>query len=316
MYIVYIVAICIFMSESQQPIQFYHRYLCRMETEKVEGEAALRWLYETSMGGVALTAVVRHAWFSALYGWTKRRASTAKLVADYCREYGIDTSEFLQTADSYAHFAAFFERRLKPEARPIAEGEDVLVFPADGRHLLVADIDPEQTFYAKNQQWQLREFLQDNPLAERYVGGSMLISRLCPVDYHRFHFPCSGIVGEPRKIVGKLYSVNPFALRKDLSYLWRNYREVTRLQAQDRAEEMTIVEIGATMVGKIYQTFSEGTPVRKGDEKGYFAIGGSCIVTLFPKGSVVWDCDLLEYGERGIEVYGKMGDHCARWVSG
>jgi phosphatidylserine decarboxylase len=302
------------MSENHQPIQFYHRYRNRMETEKVEGESALRWLYETSTGGIALSAVARHAWFSALYGWTKRRPSTAKFVADYCKEYGIDTSEFLQDADTYPHFAAFFERRLKPTARPIAEGDDVLVFPADGRHLLIADITPEQTFYAKNQQWRLHEFLQDNALADRYVGGSMLISRLCPVDYHRFHFPCAGEVGEFRKIPGKLYSVNPFALRKDLSYLWRNYREVTQLKVADRNEEIAIVEIGATMVGKIHQTFRAGTYVEKGDEKGYFAIGGSCVITLFQKGKVIWDCDLLECGERGIEVYAKMGDQCARWA--
>ena len=55
----------------------------------------------------------------------------------------------------------------------------------------------------------------------------MLISRLCPVDYHRFHFPVSGIPGEPRLINGWLYSVSPLALRRRLKYLIENKREVT-----------------------------------------------------------------------------------------
>ena len=108
---------------------------------------------------------------------------------------------------------------------------------------------------------------------------------------------------------GKLYSVNPWALNKTLSYLWRNKRQKTVLESR-YGNRVTIVEIGATMVGRIHQTFTPGEFVGKGEEKGYFAIGGSCIVTLFAKGETVWDEDIMEYGMQGIEVYARMGDRC------
>ena len=43
-----------------------------------------------------------------------------------------------------------------------------------------------------------------------------LVSRLCPVDYHRFHFPTSGRAGPCHVINGPLFSVNPIALRKNI----------------------------------------------------------------------------------------------------
>lgn len=297
------------MSEAFAPIEFYHRYHKRLETEKVEGEKALRWLYESSAGMVALKSVARYAWFSALYGLWKRRRSTAAWIEDYCREYGIDTGEFLDSVDSYPHFAAFFERKLKPSARPVAGEENELIFPADGRHLLISNLDHNQKFYAKRQTWDLPAFLGDREEARYYQGGSMLISRLCPVDYHRFHFPFTGTPSRPERIKGLLYSVNPIALAQDLSYLWKNKREKMVLET-DYNNRITIVEIGATMVGRIHQTYVPEQRVAKGDEKGYFAIGGSCIVTLFGRGEVAWDGDLLEYGSQGIEVYAKMGDRC------
>ena len=57
-------------------------------------------------------------------------------------------------------------------------------------------------------------FFNPNELAKPYERGSLVISRLCPVDYHRFHFPVQGHVSQPKLINGFLYSVNPLALRK------------------------------------------------------------------------------------------------------
>ena len=71
---------------------------------------------------------------------------------------------------------------------------------------------------------------------------------------------------------------------------------------------VTIVEIGATMVGSIFQTFNQGKPVQKGDEKGLFKFGGSCVVTLFQKGRIRFDADLLEHSANHIEVYARMGE--------
>jgi len=62
-------------------------------------------------------------------------------------------------------------------------------------------------------------------------------------------------------------------------------------------------------VGSVHQTFSSKTPCLKGEEKGYFSFGGSCIVLLFEPDQVVFDRDLLF---QPMEVKGLMGQSLAR----
>ncbi|MEI6106442.1 MAG: phosphatidylserine decarboxylase, partial [Opitutae bacterium] len=150
-------------------------------------------------------------------------------------------------------------------------------------------------------------FLGDPGLAADFAGGSLLISRLCPVDYHRFHYPVGGTPGEPRLINGWLYSVSPIALRQNLAYLWENKRMVTLVESPVFGR-VAVCEIGATMVGSILQTFLPGRAVAKGEEKGLFKFGGSCVVTLFQRGRIQLDADLVTHSAEGREVYAKMGD--------
>jgi phosphatidylserine decarboxylase len=44
--------------------------------------------------------------------------------------------------------------------------------------------------------------------AERYVGGALVIFRLAPQDYHRFHSPVDGTIGPMTYISGEYYTVN------------------------------------------------------------------------------------------------------------
>ena len=135
----------------------------------------------------------------------------------------------------------------------------------------------------------------------------MLISRLCPSDYHRFHFPVSGIPGEARLIKGSLYSVSPVALRRNLKYLVQNKRYVTLMEAPEFGT-VAIIEVGATNVGSVVQSYIPGRAVVKGEEKGMFAFGGSCVITLFAEGRIMFDADLVAQSLNHIETYARMGD--------
>lgn len=53
--------------------------------------------------------------------------------------------------------------------------------------------------------------------APKFENGSLGIFRLAPQDYHRFHVPVDGVIGEPKLISGQYYTVNPMAIRS--SYL-------------------------------------------------------------------------------------------------
>ena len=269
----------------------------------------MRWAYGHSLGRLTVALAVKRLWFSRWYGWRMDRRNSRRKIAPFIRDYGIDVAEFAEEADSYASFNRFFCRRLRPTARPIADGETVAVFPADGRHLALENLSSAGTFYVKDQRFNLSAFLGSEQLAAEFKDGALLISRLCPVDYHRFHFPVSGWASAAHVLGGSLRSVSPLALRRSLSILWENRRSITEV-ASEIFGKVLVIEIGATCVGGIHQTFQANSLVRKGTEKGYFSFGGSCVATLYKRGAIRFDNDLLEQTALGREVYARMGERC------
>lgn len=292
---------------ASDPIIYFNRRTGKLEKEQIYGEAWLRWIYGNPLGRLSLAAVVRRAWFSAWYGWRMDRRASANKVLPFVVDYGLDAEEFTKPATAFRTFNEFFYRSLRPAARPIAGGDEVVVFPADGRHLAFADVESADGFYVKGKKFTVAELLDDGELGRDYAGGSMVISRLCPVDYHRFHFPVSGVPSEARAVSGWLYSVSPIALRLNPGYLVENKRMVTLIQTRHFGR-VAMLEVGATMVGAILQGYAPDRPVAKGEEKGRFAFGGSCVITLFERGRVVLDADLLEHSAEQREVYARMGE--------
>ncbi len=276
-----------------------------METEQVYGEAFLKWAYGNPLGKLALHSMIKRAAFSRWYGKRMDTPSSKSKIEPFIGDYDLDVSEFADSTESFSSFNEFFYRKLKKSARPISE--DALVFPADGRHLAFADIDHIDGFFVKGQTFNLTELIKDKKLSGRYSGGSLLLSRLCPVDYHRFHFPVSGHATSTRVVNGPLFSVSPIALRRDLSYLWQNKRTITQIETSSMGTVL-MMEIGATCVGSIQQTYTPDQAVEKGEEKGYFAFGGSSTIVIFEPGTMQFHEDILENSGKCIETYAHMGD--------
>ena len=290
-----------------EPIRYFDRTARAVKTERIYGEKWLRFAYENPAGRFFVWLLARRAFFSRWYGWKMNQTVSALQILPFLSAYDIDVDEFAKSAFDYKTFNEFFYRALKPTARPIAEGERVAVLPADGRHLAFANADATPGYYVKGQKFSVAELLGDATLAQKFAGSSILISRLCPVDYHRFHFPVAGTPGESRLINGWLYSVSPVALRRNLRYLVENKREITLVESAVFGT-VAVMEVGATNVGAIRQSFVPGRAVAKGAEKGLFAFGGSCVITLFQRGRIRFDADLLASSADGIDVYAKMGD--------
>ncbi len=298
---------------ARDPIVFFNRHTGQLETEAVYGEGFLRWAYEHPLGALALHSLVKRAAFSRWYGWRMDQPASAAKVQPFIATYGLDPATFAEPVESFHTFNEFFYRKLKPAARPIDADPHSVVFPADGRHLLIENIAACRDFFVKGMRFDLASLLGDAALAERFAHGSLLISRLCPVDYHRFHFPCAGTPVAPRWLNGPLYSVSPIALKQRPSVLWENKRCLTTIDSPDFGQVL-FVEVGATCVGTIVHTSTPGQPVAKGDEKGCFRFGGSCVITVFEPGRVNWDADLIEHGKTGREVYAWMGERCGVMV--
>ncbi len=296
-----------------EPIRYFNRHTREMETERVYGGAFLKWAYGNPLGRAAVHALVKRRVFSAWYGRRMDRPSSAARIAPFIRKYGLDPGEFADPPESFASFNEFFSRRLRPGARAVHDDPASAVFPADGRHLGFQRASEISSVFVKGQRFDLPGLLGDAALAARFADGPLVLSRLCPVDYHRFHFPLAGTPGETRGLPGPLFSVSPIALRRSLGYLWTNKRTVTLLEA-GRFGTVALIEVGATCVGSIRQTYTPGAPVEKGGEKGFFAFGGSSTITLFERDRIHLAQDLLEQSSRQTELYARVGSLMGRAV--
>jgi len=296
-----------------EPVQYWHRAKKTVETERIYGERWLRFVYENPVGRLTLALLVRRTIFSQYYGWRMNRRISANQVLPFIVAFDLDVDDFAKSAFAFKTFNEFFYRALKPSARPIAPDGNVAVLPADGRHLVFPDVDAAAGFDVKGARFTLAELFgeADQPAGERelapqFAGGAMLISRLAPPDYHRFHFPVAGRAAEALTVPGWLYSVHPVALRRNLRWLVENRRMVTLIDSPAFGP-VAMVEIGATCVGRIRQTYAAGRDVAKGEEKGLFSYGGSCVITVFGRGRIRFDDDLLEQSAHHRETYARMG---------
>ena len=289
-----------------EPIRYFNRQSGNIETEQVYGEAFLRWAYGTPFGRATLHTLVKRPFFSKFYGWRMDRPASASRIAPFIRDYGMKVEDFADDPESFRSFNEFFYRKLKPEARPIDDDPNSVVFPADGRHLGFQKASAIESFFVKGQRFDLAALLGSKDLAAVYADGPLVLSRLCPVDYHRFHFPVAGVPSPTQVLNGPLFSVSPLALRENLNYLWENKRTITRLETV-RFGNVLVLEIGATCVGSIHQTYTPDKLVEKGAEKGYFAFGGSSTITVFEPGRIKLSEDLLDHSSRQCELYSLMG---------
>lgn len=298
------------------PIQYRDRSTGEICQEKVYGAEFLALLYGGSLlakliGQPLEWAASHFAAPSRLYGWLQNRPRSKNKVAPFIQEYQLDPLEFVKRVDHFTSFNDFFIRKLKPSARPIDSDSATLVAPADGRYWATSAIDQAEGFLVKGKRFCLASLLRDEKLADHYSGGAMVIARLCPSDYHRFHFPCSGVAGEAVEIPGTLYSVNPAATRRRMGIFAENKRVVTPFES-DFFGPILIIEVGATCVGTIHQTYTPHKRVEKGEEKGYFSFGGSSLILLFEPGRLVLASDLLNSSDGFVELLCKMGQPIAR----
>jgi len=281
----------------QAPIQYYDRESGVLKTEKVAAEKYLVWLYNNPVGEATLWALAKRKLVSSIYGNMMDRPSSTKKIQAFVEEFDIDMSTFQK--QEFNSFNDFFTRKLKNNTRPVDTNSTITVSPADGKLLAYADIS-NSDFIIKGYRFDILSFLNNADLAQKYLDGTLVVIRLAPPDYHRFHFPISGSASPITRIDGDFYSVNPLALRKMAEIFCLNKREFT-IVTNPLFGDVVMAEVGATMVGSIVQTYTVNF-VNKGEEKGYFKFGGSTVVLLFEKNKIRIDDDLLNNTLKAYET--------------
>ncbi|KAI0470678.1 phosphatidylserine decarboxylase-domain-containing protein [Xylariaceae sp. FL0804] len=230
---------------------------------------------------------------------------------------------------AYPTFNAFFSRRLRPGARPVApdpddddDGARVVSSVADCRLAAFPSVALATRCWIKGRGFTVARLLgvEDGGhgdgddvdvhdeeeadaarrLARSFDGGAVAVHRLAPQDYHRWHAPCDGTVEWVRDVPGTYYTVNPQAVNEEgaVDVFCENKRSIMLLSDPTTPGRplAAIVAVGAMLVGSIAysEDWKPGDRVRRGQELGAFLYGGSTVVVLFPPAAgVVLDEDLV-----------------------
>ncbi|KAG6891234.1 hypothetical protein C0995_008486 [Termitomyces sp. Mi166 len=244
---------------------------------------------------------------------------SVKSIPSFVRTYKIDTSELLQPdITAYKTFNEFFSRKLKPGARPIDSTPDALCSAADSRLTVYTSADAARKFWIKGKQFTIPALLNappSSPYSEIFANASLAIFRLAPSDYHRFHAPVDCTVRETIDVPGQYYTVNPQAVNEPgFDVFTANRRSALYLEHTGTGKPIVVVAIGALLVGSVVWTggVQPGRVLKKGDELGYFAYGGSTVVAVFPEGTVEFDQDLVQNSEKPIETLVKVGERIGK----
>ncbi|MBU3146131.1 phosphatidylserine decarboxylase [Clostridium sp. CF012] len=288
-------------------IKYYNRKENKYEIEKVAGEKYLNWSYCSPSGKGLVELLLKKKLFSKLYGYYCDTKLSCKKIDTFIEDFNIDMSMYQKTPEKYSSFNDFFVRALNPDARIIPSNDNVLISPCDGKLSAYENIDLNNLVQIKGFTYSLKELVEDNEIYNLYHGGTCLIFRLCPTDYHRFHFIDSGICSDTNKISGHYYSVNPIALKSVKKLFCQNKREWSIFHS-DNFSDVIYMEVGATCVGSIIQNYIPDSKVTKGEEKGYFKFGGSTVILFFKKNAVRISEDLLAQTQLGFETSVILGE--------
>jgi len=230
-----------------------------------------------------------------------KRPSSVRKIQPLIDRFGIDMSDYPE--QSYASYDSFVTRKIDPAKRPIADNPNALIAVADAR-ILAYSVSNDGRIPVKQSSYTITELLRDPELAATYNEGICLVFRLGTEDYHRYCFVDDGQVIRRNSINGVLHSVQPVSSKRYKAFS-ENHREYSVMETANFGTIVT-VEVGALLVGKIHNY--DVSSCRRGQEKGYFSLGGSAILVLLKPGTVIIDSDIMEYSRKQIETKVRLGE--------
>ena len=261
--------------------------------------SSLRFLYNTAPGRCVLKALVNPV-LSKMVGAVLDTKASKCLIKGFIKSNAINMADYAQ--EEYDSFNAFFTRHIREERRPFSENAADVLAPCDGK-LTVYPITEDAVFHIKNTAYDIVSLLDDPVLAKAFAGGTCLIFRLSPDDYHRYCFTHNGEILLTRKIPGVLHTVRPIAFNR-YPVFKQNAREYTVLETEGFGKVIQM-EVGALFVGRIVNL--PLTEFVRGQEKGKFEFGGSTVILLLQKGTAEIDEELLQNTRSGLESIVRLG---------
>ena len=199
----------------------------------------------------------------------------------------IDMSSYQIPEGGFVSFNDFFTRKLKPGARPISDPNNnaALISPADCKISPISSaLTSDQDFEVKGDTYNIAALLGSVELANKFAGGAAIVCLLYPKDYHRYHAPATGTIAAKGSLDDKHYYYGFKGLVKYFSEYHRAYYLINT----KNSGQVGFVAIGMSDINSVNMPLPVdlNKEIRKGDEIGYFAYGGSGIVLLFEPGTL------------------------------
>jgi phosphatidylserine decarboxylase len=259
----------------------------------------IRFLYGTTPGRAILRLLVRPTVSRKVGKFLDSRFSRC-LVPLFIKKHHIDMKDYEDRL--YVSFNDFFTRKRCVERIDITPKH--LISPCDG-YLSVYPVEENLTYRIKHVEYSLERLVNSRDLAEQFAGGTCLIFRLTPQDYHRYCYVCDGIRTESGAIGGCLHCVRPAAYTSVPVFV-ENSREYIVLSTPAFGTVVQM-EVGALLVGKIHNLRSNSR-IFQGQEKGYFEFGGSTILVLVKKDRLELSEDVAKQTGNGKEMKICLGE--------
>ncbi len=246
---------------------------------------------------VALQYSLPHRFLSRIMFYLTRsewRWVKNTFIRQIVKRYKVDMADALEPdLAAYPSFNAFFTRALKPGARPIASGDDLLLCPADGAISQAGPIAEGRILQAKGMDYSADELLGDSELAKSFANGSFATVYLSPRDYHRLHMPITGKLLRTLHVPGRLFSVATWTAESIPRLFARNERLVCIFETDHGL--VALVLVGAIFVSSIDTVWGgtvtppyaqkivdslleDGPSLMAGAEMGRFNMGSTAIV--------------------------------------
>ncbi|KAI9056970.1 hypothetical protein FKP32DRAFT_1381583 [Trametes sanguinea] len=241
-----------------------------------------------------------------------------------CDAYHME--DYVVPPGGWKSFNDFFTRHIKPEVRPIdAPGDNaVIVSPTDSTFNGSWDVDSRgtATFTSKGVPWPIGLLLDDErnarPYGKDFAGGKFSHSFLNSTDYHRIHAPVAGEVLEARVIEGLCYlqveavpdnkGRNRVGIRRRLlapdqpGFQFLQTRGLVLIKNPD-VGLVAVLPVGMPQVASVVMSVKQGDVIKKGQEIGYFQMGGSDIVMVFqPRAQVEFTVGMGQWRPFGREI--------------
>lgn len=261
----------------------------------------LLFLYNTRLGRIFLKLIFINPFVSKVVGWFMDTKLSCVMIKKFIKSNNIDMSEYEDK--KYTSFNDFFTRKVKVEKRVFDDNKNSLSSPCDSfvTHYKITD---DLLFNVKNSLYSLSSILDDDKLAKKYANGDLIIFRLTPSNYHRYHYFDDGKMLYNKKIKGKFHTVNPIVYDK-YEVFKENTREYSVLKTK-RFGNVIYMQVGALLVGKINNYNKKSFKMK--EEAGYFSYGGSTCILIFEKDTIKINRNILNKSKKNIEVNVKYGE--------